>query len=446
MKSLIFIAFIIPAGFSLAAQDAAKKINDLLAAYAADESFNGTVLVAQEGNIVLQKGYGLKNAGASLQNDSNTIFQVGSITKQFTAAVILKLQEMHQLSMQDRLGKYFPELPFAEKVTIEQLLSHTAGIFNYTNDADFMKNEAVRPASREKLFSLFKDKPLEFEPGTRFNYSNSGYLLLGFIIEKITGQSYYEAVRALIFEPLRMRHSGSDFTHLQSPDKATGYLDLSGKTVNPADIVDSTASFAAGAIYSTVGDLYRWHNALYGEQIIRQSSLRNAYTRRQGTYGLGWGIDSAYGKEIYQHSGGIFGFTSFIMRNPSEGICIILLDNKADGGLEAISRNIHAILHQQPYALPKRHIGILVDSLVLKTYVGAYELSPNFILTVRFENGQLSVQASGQDPLPMLATDRQLFYLKKANAELEFVKDSNGKIENLILHMNGEHMPAKKIK
>jgi CubicO group peptidase (beta-lactamase class C family) len=446
MKHFASLFFILVAGISLQAQDAAQKIDLLLEAHTNNESFNGTVLVAQKGRIVLQKGYGSKNADKLLLNDGNSIFQVGSITKQFTAAVILKLQEMQLLSIHDKLSKYFPELPFAGKLTIEQLLSHTAGIFNYTNNADFMKLEAVKPATREKLFALFKDKPLEFEPGTRFNYSNSGYLLLGFVIEKITGKPYYQVVHEFIFTPLQMDHSGFNFAGLQSPHKAIGYSTLHGKTSTPAGIVDSSASFAAGAIYSSVTDLYKWDRSLYGEKIISHASLTNAYTRRQGIYGLGWVIDSAHGKEIYQHSGGIFGFTSFIVRSPSEDICIILCDNKGDGGLESIAKGINAILHHQPYELPKQPVIISIDSAILKTYVGQYELSPNFLLTVRFENGQLSLQAPGQDEIPLLPTSANLFYLKLANAELEFVKASDGKIENLILHRSGDHMPAKKIK
>jgi CubicO group peptidase (beta-lactamase class C family) len=446
MKRFIILVFILLAGFSMPAQDAAQKINELLEAYTHTESFNGTVLVAQKGQIVLQKGYGLKDAAKKLQNDANTIFQVGSITKQFTASVILRLQEDHRLSIHDKLSSFFPELPFAEKVTIEQLLSHTAGIFNYTNNAIFMKQEAVKPATREKLFALFKDMPLEFAPGTRFNYSNSGYVLLGFIIEKITGKSYYQVVRELIFLPLQMKNTGFNFSGLPSPNRATGYFTLSGKAVVPAGIVDSSVSFAAGAVYSTAEDLYKWDRALYGKKVISQASLTNAYTRRQGIYGLGWVIDSAFGKQIYHHSGGIYGFTAFIVRIPSEDICILLLDNKGDGGLESIAKNINAVLHQQPYQLPAPPVAVNVDSSILNTYVGQYELSPNFILTVRLADGQLSVQASGQDPIPMLATSNTRFYLEQLKAELEFIKESDGKIENLILHMNGDHMPAKKIK
>jgi CubicO group peptidase (beta-lactamase class C family) len=446
MKKITLLLFVAALSTSLAAQETVRQIDALLAAYAKNETFNGTVLIALDGKILLQKGYGYKNAAQKILNDGNTIFQVGSVTKQFTAAVILRLQEQKKLSLQDKLSNYFPELSFAGKITIEQLLSHTSGIFNYTNNGDFMKTEAAKPASQEKILALFKDKPLEFEPGSQFNYSNSGYILLGYIIEKITGKPYYQAVRDMIFTPLHMDHTGFNFAGLQSPDKATGYFVLSKTANTPATIVDSSASFAAGAIYSTAGDLYKWDRSLYTEKIISKASLKNAYTRRKGMYGLGWIIDSANGKEVYQHSGGIFGFTSFIGRSPEEDICIILFDNKGDGGLEQQAAAINAILHHQQYELPKEHIAIQLDSSVLKKYVGEYELSPNFILTVSFENGQLMVQPSGQGKMEMFAEKQDFFFLKQANAQMEFIKDTDGKTYKLIVHQNGQHMPAKKIK
>lgn len=446
MKKITSLLFVTALSVSLTAQETLQQIDALLAAHIKNETFNGTVLVAQKGKILLQKGYGYKNAAQKLLNDSNTIFQVGSITKQFTAAVILRLQEQQQLSLQDKLSNYFPELSFANKVTIEQLLSHTSGIFNYTSNADFMKTEAVKPASQEKMLALFKDKPLEFEPGTQFNYSNSGYILLGYIIEKVTRKPYYQVVHDMIFTPLHMDHTGFDFAGLQSPDKATGYFVLTNTASTPATIVDSSASFAAGAIYSTVNDLYKWDRSLYTEKIISKASLKNAYSRRKGMYGLGWIIDSANGKEVYQHSGGIFGFTSFIGRSPEEDICIILFDNKGDGGLEQQAAAINAILHHQPYVLPKEHIAIQLDSSVLKKYMGEYELSPNFTLTISFENGQLMVQPSGQGKMEMFAEKEDFFFLKQANAQLEFTKEADGKTYKLIVHQNSQHMPAKKIK
>jgi len=446
MKKIYALLFTLVAVLPLIAQEASQKIEELIAAWAKNEKFNGTVLVAQNGHIVFQKGYGYKNAVTKEINNENTVFQIGSITKQFTSAVILRLQENKRLSIQDKLSKYFPELPFAGKVSIENLLSHTSGIYNYTNDGDFMKTEAVKPATHDKLLALFKDKPLEFEPGSKFSYSNSNYILLGFIIEKISGKPYEQVLHEMIFSPLQMGHSGFNFTALHSADKATGYFALSKTANTPAGIVDSSVSYAAGAIYTTAGDLYKWDRALYTEKIISRASLKDAYSIRKGKYGLGWSIDSAYGKQVYQHGGGIFGFTSFIFRSPEEDICILLLDNQGDGTLEKIASGINAVLHNQPYELPKERTAIAIDTAVVKQYLGEYELSPGFILAITLENGQLMVQATGQGKAELFAEKQNFFFLKVADVQIEFIKNDNGVTDKLILHQGGRDMPAKKIK
>jgi hypothetical protein len=243
-----------------------------------------------------------------------------------------------------------------------------------------------------------------------------------------------------------MIHSGFDFVALRSADKATGYFSLNHSGNTAATIVDSSVSFSAGAIYTSVGDLYKWDRSLYTEKIISNASLKNAYTIRKGQYGLGWVIDSAYGREIYQHGGGIFGFSTFIDRSPQEDICLILFDNKADGTLGKIAGQLNAILHNKPYELPRPRIAIVMDSSVLKQYVGEYELSPNFILAVTLEEGKLMLKASGQDKTEMLSEKENFFFLKVADAQIEFINDASGKTDKLILHQNGNDMPAKKIK
>lgn len=446
MKKLFFSLLLIAPVVFLEAQATTQKLDELVAAYAKNENFNGTVLVAQKGTVLLQKGYGYKNADRKEMNDGNTIFQIGSITKQFTAAVILRLQEQKKLSVHDKLGKYFSALSFGDSVTIENMLTHTSGIYNYTNDENFMKTEAIKPTSQDKIFALFKDKPLEFQPGSKFSYSNSNYMLLGYIIEKVTGKPYERVMHEMIFTPLHMDHSGFNFTALQSPDKATGYFMLTKSSNTPATIVDSSVSFAAGAIYTTVGDLYKWDRSLYTEKIISKASLKDAYTPRKEKYGFGWGIDSAYGKPVYKHGGGIFGFTTNIERAPEEDICIILLDNKGDGGLEKITDGLNAILHNKPYEIPKEQIAITVDTTVLKQYTGEYQLAPNFVLAITLEDGKLMVQATGQGKAEMYAEKENLFFLKIVDAKIEFTKGADGKTDKLILHQNGRDMPANKIK
>ncbi|HTQ64746.1 MAG TPA: serine hydrolase domain-containing protein [Puia sp.] len=349
MKKLIF--FFLSAIFVLqgVAQATNAKLDTLISAYAHQKAFNGTVLVAQKGKILFEKGYGYKNKSEGTFNDVNTIFQIGSITKQFTSTIILQLAEKKQLNLQDRLSKYFPDFPKGDSITIEHLLTHTSGIYNYTNDGDFMKKNSEKPISRDSLIARFKNKPLDFGPGTNWSYSNSGYILLGAIIEKVTGKSYFRVVRENIFRPLGMDHSGFDFTDLKSPDRAIGYSRDFSMAVG---IVDSSVSFAAGSIYSTVGDLYKWDRALYTGAVVSRASLEKAFTEYKSSYGYGWFIRDAFGKKTVGHPGGITGFSSFMMRVPEDETFVILLSNCPSPALAKIDFAIDALLNGQEPELP----------------------------------------------------------------------------------------------
>ena len=280
MKKIVALLCLLIAITPIAqAQNTSQKLDELMAAYAKINEFNGTVLVAQQGKILLEKGYGLRNIPQQSFNDANTIYQTASITKTFTATLILKLAELKLLSINDKLTKFYPDYPHGDSITIENLLTHTSGIFNYTQNNDFMFSKASIPANEETMLALFKNKELDFKPGAGWNYSNSGYSLLGYIIEKATKLSYQQAIRHYIFKPLNMTHSGFDFAHLNSKEKAIGYYSDSGKEyTKSAPLVDSSVTLSAGSIYSMVGDLYKWHQGLLSNQIISKATQDKAYT------------------------------------------------------------------------------------------------------------------------------------------------------------------------
>ncbi len=426
-------------------QTTGQEIDELLKAYSNQNSFNGSVLVAQKGVILLEKGYGYKNATTNSFNDSNTIFQIGSITKQFTSAVILQLQEQGKISVHDHLSKYISDYPNGDSISIENLLTHTSVIHNF-NDEAFMKNNATKPMRLDSIIMLFKNAPTDFKPGVNYNYSNSNYILLGFIIEKITSKSYYQNIRERIFQPLKMNHSGFNFSSLKSANKATGYSRLNSKYKNISLIVDSSLMYAAGGIYSTISDLYKWDQALYTDKIIHDSSLQKAFTIYKNNYGYGWMIDSAYNKKAVMHEGATFGFTSFIGRIPADSICIILLDNKQSNGLIKIAEDINSILNNQPYDFPKQRTEIEVDTAILKQYTGAYQLTPEINLIISLEGGQVFIQASGQGKTELFAEKENLFFLKMADVQIEFPKNSIGNVTKLIFYQNGQQLPALKIK
>src|SRR6516225_3330078 len=207
---------------SASGQSVPETIDELLKAYSSQGVFDGTALVAQNGVILLQKGYGYRNLKTRSAHDSSSVFQVSSLTKQFTAVIILQLQEKKLLSVQDKVSKYLTDFPGGDQITIDHLLTHSSGLVNYTDDTSFVRRGWVRQIGRDSLLGFFENKPLEFMPGQDFRFSNSGYLLLGYIIEKITGKSYYQVIREEIFEPLGMTHSGFDFRRVPDNKKSMG--------------------------------------------------------------------------------------------------------------------------------------------------------------------------------------------------------------------------------
>ena len=445
MKKMVWCFWVTLSAFKTAAQTMPQEIDELLKAYNNQGSFNGAALVAQKGKILFQGGYGHKNASANTFNDSNTVFQIGSITKQFTSAIILQLQEQHKLSVEDKLSKYIPKYPNGSNITIENLLNHTSGIHNY-NDEAFMERYAGRPINIDSLIGLFRNVPPDCKPGEKFHYSNSNYILLGVIIEKITGKSYYCVIRENIFQPLGLNHSGFDFASLKSPDKATGFAKLTPKIKKPSPIVDSSVMYAAGSIYSTIGDLYKWDRALYTDNILHDSSLQKAFTPFKNNYGYGWLIDSAYGKKAVLHEGGTLGFASFIGHIPEDSTCIILLDNKQSNGLLKIAEDINAILNKQPYDFPKPRTEIEVDTATLRSYTGTYQLTPEIMLAIQLEDGQLTVHATADGKAELFAEKDNYFFLKMTDTQIEFIKNATGKITKLIFYDHGQKLEALKIK
>ncbi|RYE47083.1 MAG: class A beta-lactamase-related serine hydrolase, partial [Sphingobacteriales bacterium] len=207
MKKLILVFNLIIASLTAFAQKEVYRIDSLVNQYFENSEFNGTVLVAKRGEILLNKGYGYSNAEKKTANAAHTVFGIASITKTFTSALILKLQEAGKLSVQDPLSKFDPDFPNGNKITVHHLLTHTSGLSDYINDPAFRKTDQSKEQTLSAMMGFFKNKPLDFEPGTKFRYSNSGYTMLGYIIEKVTGKSYASALQQLVFKPLGMENT-----------------------------------------------------------------------------------------------------------------------------------------------------------------------------------------------------------------------------------------------
>ena len=426
-----------------AAQDIETKVDEYINAHIKLRNFSGSILIAEHGKILISKGFGMANIEHGVLNSPKTKFRLGSVTKQFTAMLIMQMQERGLLSVGDKLAKFIPDYPQGDKITIHHLLTHTSGIFNITDLSELEDIKTLR-SPIEKTIELFKNKPLDFPPGEKSKYSNSGYVLLGFIIEKVSGMPYSEHLQENIFDPLGMKDSGYDSHRVIIKNRAAGYAPGENGPEN-ADYIDMSIPHGGGALYSTIEDMYRWDRALYTEKLITQESLDKIFTPFKNNYGYGWRLSKLFGRKCVGHSGGIEGFTARISRYPEENVCIIVLSNFSHARVNDISKDLAAILFREKYEIPKKQKVAKVDPSIYEAYVGVYEFEPNNTLNISQKNDHLFVSPPGQPKLEIYPKSEIKFYLEAFDAEITFIKNENGEVTKLIFHIGGKDMAAKKI-
>ncbi len=417
--------------------DPATRMDSYLAAAQAAGRFSGTILAARGGRILLCKGYGMANYELDVPNAPQIKFRLGSITKQFTSLAILKLEEQGQLKVTDSLKTYFPDYPQGEKITIHHLLTHTSGIPDMTGMPDYPKTMAL-PSAPLKTIERFKNLPLEFTPGEKFAYSNSGYILLGAIIEKVTGRSYEEYLRETILKPLGMDDTGYDHHEIVLKNRASGY-EFPGDVMSNVPYIDMSIPHAAGALYSTVTDLYKWDRALYTDKLLSKADLVRMFTPFKGGYAYGWFIGEAAGHKTIRHSGGINGFTTDIVRFPDDDACVIVLANYVTGYTQEVSGAVASLLFGQAVETPKPFTFVKVPAAVLAAYAGRYRMegAPMDMVIVRERDG-LAAEAAGQPRVPLHALSETRFVMKHLGFTLTFVRDATGRVTHF-LFVQGKH-------
>jgi len=327
-------------GTPVRADELSEKLKEHMAALARSDHFSGAVLVTKDGQPLLREAYGKANYELDVPNTVETKFRLGSITKQFTAMAVMILAEQGKLSVQDLIGKHLEDPPPGwANVTIRHLLTHTSGIPSYTGFPQMMSRTVRLPASLDEIIGTFRDKPLEFEPAEEFRYSNSGYIVLGKIIERASGQDYETFVRQNIFQPLAMNDSGYDHNAAILPNRAAGYIRTFIILAN-APYIDMTWPHAAGALYSTVDDLAKWDRALAEGKLIGPKSYEEMFSPFLRTYAYGWFVRDRDGHKEIGHGGGIHGFSTSIVRYPDDKACVIVLNNVVPVGSERIAREL----------------------------------------------------------------------------------------------------------
>lgn len=348
--------------------DKVNHIDSLLKLYSEYKQFNGAVLVAKNGEAIYKQSFGYADLTWDVKNTVDTKFRLASVSKQFTAMLTMQLVSQGVLELYSPVSSYLPDYPkkVADSITIHQLLTHTSGLPNYTSFPDY-RDIMRQGSSPEKLVQFFSDSTLQFSPGERFSYSNSGYALLGYIMETISGQSFAELLDKQIFEPLGMKNSGYAVGGEIVKNLASGY-DKNGTRLNKTSYINMSAAYTAGGIYSTVEDLLLWDQALYNEKLLPKKYRDMLFEKHTPAwreyYGYGWILgERPLGKTdervpSIEHDGVINGFTSLIVRIPSTESTIILLNNTGGAPLNRITNSILGILNEKPYDFPRKSIAI----------------------------------------------------------------------------------------
>jgi len=413
----------------------AAKINDFMELYCDTWAFSGSILVAQNGETIIKKGYGQASIEHSIPNTSKTKFRICSIAKQFTAMAVMMLQENGLLSVNDNIYKFFPEYQELDKrITIHHLLTHTSGL-QYLFGPNFPIMYSKSKHTHEDMFNIFKDKPLLCEPGEMWNYSNYGYYLLGCIVEKVSDVTYDEFLKKNIFEPLNMKNTGIEKNKAIVPGLANGYY-LNDNDLMHTDYVNMDTTFGSGAIYSTVEDMLIWDQALYNGGLVSEETLDTIFSPyansgERGTedndYGYGWFIDKMYGRKRISHDGGGLGFITGFDRYINEQVSIVVLSNYGFTAVWRITDILAAIVFQEEYEFPSRPLKYDLDYQVYEKYMGVYK-DECTKLTVGRDQEKMFFILDDEYIIPMYPISETEFHHTWIDESYSFHKDENGEL------------------
>jgi CubicO group peptidase (beta-lactamase class C family) len=415
------------------AADVAAKVDEYMNARLEAKGFGGAVLIRKGGKPPVAKGYGLADADKKAAIKADTKFRIGSITKQFTAALVLMLQEDGKLNVQDPVCKYLDPCPEAwQPVTLHHLLSMTSGITSITSLPNWRAELRFKDLTPAEVVAQVAALPLKAKPGEVYEYSNTNYIVLGAIIEKLSSKSYETVLNERIIKPLGLKNTGLDDGKKQLPNSASGYTMKAGAPAK-ADTVSIVTPFSAGAMYSTTEDLYAWQTALLGGRVFKKKETLDAMltpNRNNYAYGL-IVVTDRKGRKRITHGGGIEGFIADAVYFPEEELFIAALTNNERDSMAELMLALNAIAVGEPYTLPKKRVAIKVDPAILDTYVGEYQLGP--VLTLKIERGPegLTLEPTGQSKTQLYAETETDFFLNVVDATLKFVKDENGKVTGL---------------
>ncbi|MBL8181127.1 MAG: serine hydrolase [Blastocatellia bacterium] len=414
-------------------RDVIKRVDEYMKAAVEHERFSGSILIAKDGKPIVSKGYGMANVEFDAPNTPQTVFRLASVTKQFTAAAIMMLQERGKLSVNDPVCKHLAECPTAwQPITVRHLMTMTSGLPNLSG-RDLGPLSGL-PVPWEQWFTAIKAKPLVEVPGETFRYNNNGYTVLGLIIERLSGKTYGEFLKENIFAPLGMSRSGYEDPARIIKNRATGYRYLPGEPIANVPYAEMIRLYAAGGVYSTSEDLLKWDQALYTEKLLTRMSIDEMATPFREMFhgkGYGYGLWSSQqnGRTEIAHGGNLAGFITYLARFPNEKVTIIVLSNNGRGSSLKISRVLSSIVFGANYEIPKARRTVDIPLATLEKYVGEYDAKfPPTKYSITIENGKLTFNEAGFLKAELFAESDTDFYLKAADIQLKFIKDVSGTV------------------
>lgn len=400
------------------------------------------VLVARGDEILYRGARGLADVKSGVPLTPDSVFRIGSISKQFAAAGLLKLVEAGKLSLDDPLSKFLPDFPNGKHITVLELLNHTSGVKDYTHIAAWRAGPLEKDVSTAQLIASFKDAKPDFAPGDDWAYDNSGYALVGAVIEAVSGQPWHAYLRRALFEPLGLTHTGYGADPRFAARQVHGYSLDDGKVV-PAKVISMTVPNAAGALVSTVDDLLKWNRALHEGRVLGSKTYTQMITpvgkAVEAHYGLGIELATVQGQPMFDHSGGIFGFESMLDYVPGPDISVVVLQNNDSNddnkGPDMLARKLVAAALGEPYPAAR---AIPLDAATLKQFEGVYRIDAHSARVLRVVNGKLTAQRTGgqrSDLLPIAADE---FLYSDGLTRFAVQRNAAGTVTGMRFFVDGE--------
>ncbi|MBV9959259.1 MAG: serine hydrolase [Acidobacteria bacterium] len=445
------------------AQDVAQAVDRYLSLRTEMGGFSGAVLIARDGKVLLRKGYGFADVERRVPYTPETQHEIASISKMFTAMAALKLRDSGKLQLSDSICKYLPDCPAAwQPITIQQLMRHTSGIPDYEQQLEIGSDKylelMVKPEATSIIIENAKKLPLDFKPGEKFHYSNTGYIILSHIVQRAAGQPFAEFVRKNILEPAGMKHSGIIGAGKPPQKLAHGYtygdigwekmiggVALTAGHLKRLPQLALTPPAGDGGLYSTIDDLYLWSRLMDGSKLVPAALAAEVYTPGLDNYGYGWFIDKGFERRRMWHNGLLPGYTSELLKFPDDKITIIIFCNMDRARLSRIRRDVSAIVLGKPYDMPVRGTVIKLTPEQVARLEGTYKMSDGDVLTIRNEPDYLTAEIKNQFTAGLIPLSQTEFYFPLADGKALFTLDPNGRAVKVNLRYSGEDHTGERI-